>query len=79
MLDFYPGDPGSNAISYELSFYQEHRLCVHERAASVRQFLPVSTIYDLDKNTKKKQNKRTVFPCIPQFYVIKVGFKGIYF
>ena len=24
------------------------------------------------------KNKKKVYPCIPQFYYIKVGFKGVY-
>ena len=33
------------------------------------------TIYVLEQKKKEKQ----VYSCIPQFYYIKVGFKGVYF
>ena len=56
-------------ISY---FCSKHRLWVLVRTASLRRFLRVPTIYVLCRN--KKNN---VYPCKPQFYYIKVGFKGV--
>ena len=48
-------------------FYSKNRLWVLVRTAS-------ATIYGFSKN--KKYN---VYPCKPQFYYIKVGFKGVKF
>ena len=42
------------------------------RTASVRRFKRVPTIYVLSKN-----KKNIVYPCKPQFFYIKVGFKGV--
>ena len=53
-------------------FCSKHRLWVLVRIASVSRFLQVLTIYVLSRN--KKNN---VYPCKPQFYYIKVGFKGV--
>ena len=53
-------------------FCSKHRLWVLVRTASPRRFYRVPTIYVLSRN--KKNN---VYPCKPQFYYIKVGFKGV--
>ena len=53
-------------------FCSKHRLWVLIRTASARRFERVPTIYVLSRN--KKNN---VYPCKPQFYCIKVGFKGV--
>ena len=53
-------------------FCSKHRLWVLIRTASPRRFKRVPTIYVLSRN--KKNN---VYPCKPQFYYIKVGFKGL--
>ena len=51
-------------------FCSKHRLWVLVRTASARRFKRVPTIYVFSRN--KKNN---VYPCKPQFYYIKVGFK----
>ena len=53
-------------------FCSKHRLWVLVRTASARRFWRVPTFYVLSRN--KKNN---VYPCKPQFYYIKVGFKGV--
>ena len=58
----------SDILSY---FCSKHRLWVLVRTASSWRFLRIPTIYVLIRN--KKNN---VYPCKPQFYYIKVGFKG---
>ena len=50
----------------------KHRLWVLVRTASARRFVRVPTTYVFEQN--KKNN---VYPCKPQFYCIKVGFKGV--
>ena len=55
---------------YFSNFCSKHRLWVLVRTTLSRQFYRVHTIYVLSKN--KKNN---VYPCKPQFYCIKVGFK----
>ena len=62
-------DKNSDIFSY---FCSKHRLWVLVRTASARRFYRVPTIYVFDRN--KKNN---VYPCKPQFYYIKVGFKGV--
>ena len=52
-------------------FCSKHRLWVLVRTASLRRFSRVPTIFVLSRNKKNK-----VYPCKPQFYYIKVGFKG---
>ena len=56
-------------ISY---FWSKHRLLVLVRTASTRRFWRVPTIYVFEQN--KKNN---VYPRKPQFFYIKVGFKGL--
>ena len=51
---------------------QKHRLWVLVRTALPRRFLRVPTIYILSRNMKNN-----VYPCTPQFYYIKVGFKAV--
>ena len=53
-------------------FCSKHRMLVPVRTASPRRFERVHIIYVLSR--KKKNN---VYPCIPQFYFIKTGFKGV--
>ena len=53
-------------------FCSKHRLWVLVRTASARRFYRIPTIYVLSKNMKNN-----VYPCKPQFYHIKVGFKGV--
>ena len=43
------------------------------RTASVRRFYPVPTIYVLEQKIRK-----IGIPCIPHFYYIKVGLKGVF-
>ena len=59
-------------LRYFSYFCSKRRLWVLVRTASERRFERVPTIYVLSRN--KKNN---VYPCKPQFYYIKVGFKGV--
>ena len=59
-------------IWYFSYFCSKHRLWVLVKTASKRRFQRIPTINVLSRN--KKNN---VYPCKPQFYCIKVGFKGI--
>ena len=52
-------------------FCSKHRSWVHVRTASLRRFLLVPTIHALEK-------KKSVYPCSPQFYYIKVGCKDVF-
>ena len=60
-------------------FCSKHRLWVLDRTASplvrtasARRFYRVPTIYVLSRNMKNN-----AYPCKPQFYYIKLGFKGV--
>ena len=53
-------------------FLPKHRLWVHVRTASARRFYRIPQSMLLSRN--KKNN---VYSCKPQFYYIKVGFKGV--
>ena len=59
-------------IWYFSWFCSKHRLWVLVRTASMRRFYRAPTIYVLSRN--KKNNE---YPCKPQFYYIKLGFKGV--
>ena len=61
-----------NKFWYFPYFSSKHRLWVLVRTAFIRRFYRVPIIYVLSRNKKNK-----VYPCKPQFYHIKVGFKGI--
>ena len=47
-------------------FCSKHRLWVHVRTAEFPQFMFLS-----------RNMKNNIYPCKPQFYSIKVGFKGL--
>ena len=57
---------------YFSCFCSKHILRILVRTASTRRFWRVSTIYVFEQ---KWENN--VYPCKPQFYYIKVGFKGV--
>ena len=52
-------------------FLLKHRLWVHVRTASA----VLTSTHNLCFGAKIRKK---VYPCIPQFYYIKVGFKGVY-
>ena len=63
-------DKNSNIFLY---FWSKYRLWVFVRTASARRFQRVPTIYSGFSRNKKNN----VYPCEPQFYCIKVVFKGV--